>query len=248
MDKNIREKLADSYGISRESEVLEIGAGTGDLTLLIAQKSGRVCALELDRNLCAILKQRVKGAANITVINGDILKFSLRRHFSPRNKIKVVGNIPYYITTPIIERLLRYKDGISDIFITVQKEYAQRVITGPGSKLYGSFSCFVQYHCLPRILFGIKRTCFYPAPKVDSCLLYLKIRPEPAVKAGDEKLLFRIIRTAFNQRRKTLKNSLRRLVPEGRLSLFFAESRLDPNIRPERLRLEDFASLANSLK
>lgn len=245
-DKNIQAKLISAYELQKSEHVLEIGAGYGGLTNLILSSAGFVYALEIDPELCRILRDESKNYPNIKIINEDILKFNLRRYFGKlKDKIKVVGNIPYYITTPIIEHLFSYRDNIGTIFITVQKEFAERAAVSSGSKKYGSLSCFVQYYAEPKILFPIKKNSFLPRPKVDSCLIRLKIRDTPAVKVRDEQLFFKIIRAAFNQKRKTLRNSLAGILTAGQLSLFFESHDIDRNIRPEDLSLPDFANLAN---
>jgi len=245
-DKNIQRKLVASYNLKAGDCVLEIGAGYGQLTKLIAHDAAFVYALEIDPELCKTLRDNIKGFTNIKIINQDILRFNLKRYFGRfKNKIKVVGNIPYYITTPIIEHLLKYRHKIESVFITVQKEFAKRIVANAGSKEYGSLSCFVQYHSIPKILFFIKKNSFSPRPKVDSCLLQLKIRGVPAVIVKDEKLFFKVIRASFNKRRKTLRNSLDDIVPFQKLHGFFKKYDIDVNIRPEDLTLKDFAHLAN---
>lgn len=247
-DKNIQRKLIASYNPEAGDSVLEIGAGYGDLTKLIAGKADYVYALEIDSELCRTLRDNTKGYSNIKIINQDILRFDLKKYFKDlKTKIKVVGNIPYYITSPIIEHLLKYRDKIETIFITVQKEFARRIAANAGSKEYGSFSCFVQYYSIPKIIFFIKKNSFRPVPKVDSCLLKLEIREAPAVKVNDEKLFFKVIRAGFNKRRKTLRNSLEGIVPLQKISEFLKENDIDINIRPEDLTLNDFAHLINSL-
>ncbi|MBM3246245.1 MAG: ribosomal RNA small subunit methyltransferase A [Candidatus Omnitrophica bacterium] len=245
VDKNIQKKIIAAAELKKDDIVLEIGAGRGELTRCIAQKVARVYALEIDRSLCDILKGNLKEYKNTVVINEDVLKFNLKRHFRGQARIKVMGNIPYYITTPIIERLFKFKDKINTVFFTVQKEFGRRMTAACGSKEYGSFSCFLQYYAQPKIIFIIKKNCFFPAPKVDSCFLRLDIRQKPPVKLKDEQLFFQIIRRAFNQRRKTLRNSLKGSVYASKLERFFREYRIDPNTRPERLSLKDFANLAN---
>lgn len=245
-DKNIQAKLISAYELKKSDQVLEIGAGYGDLTNLIASFAGRVYALEIDPELCGILKENTKTHPNVKIINEDILKFNIRKYFGKlRDKIKVVGNIPYYITTPIIEHMFEYRNKIATIFITTQREFAERITALSGSKKYGSLTCFVQYYAEPKILFSIKKNSFVPAPKVDSCLIRLKIREVPAVKVMDEQLFFKIVRGAFNQRRKTLRNSLASIVKPEQLFLYFIMHNIDPNIRPEDLNLPDFANLAN---
>jgi 16S rRNA (adenine1518-N6/adenine1519-N6)-dimethyltransferase len=246
IDKNIRQKIITGCGLSSADIVLEIGAGRGEVTGLIARKAGFVYALEIDAALCEILETNLAGLDNVEVLKGDVLKFDFGNLFAKVNKkVKVIGNIPYYITTPIIERLLEYRDKISSVFIMVQKEFALRAASAPGSKAFGSLSCFLQYYTAPKILFPISKSCFYPAPKVDSCFLELSMRKEPAVKVNDEGLFLKIIRAGFNKRRKTLRNSLEDVVSQGKLSEFFTKYGIDKNTRPERLSLADFANLAN---
>jgi 16S rRNA (adenine1518-N6/adenine1519-N6)-dimethyltransferase len=245
-DKNIQNKIIENCGLSASDIVLEIGAGRGEITGQIARKAGFVYALEVDTSLCKILNDSLAGLDNVEVIETDVLKFDFENFFAKVNsKVKVVGNLPYYITTPIIERLLEYREKVSSVFIMVQKEFALRLAAGPGSKTFGSLSCFIQYYTAPKILFPIGRTCFYPAPKVDSCFLELSMRHEPAVKVNDEELFLKIIRAGFNKRRKTLRNSLRETIPQDKLAAFFEKYDIDKNTRPERLSLSDFANLAN---
>ncbi len=246
-DKNIQRKLIASYNLEAGDHVLEIGAGYGELTKMIAGNGASVYALEIDSELCKTLRDNTKGYSNIEIINRDILRFNLKRYFIRRfkNKIKVVGNIPYYITSPIIEYLLKYRGKIEVVFITVQKEFAKRIVANAGSKEYSSFSCFVQYYSIPKILFFIKKGSFSPIPKVDSCLLELKIRQEPAVNVKDEELFFKVIRAGFNKRRKTLRNSLDGIILLQKLLEFFKKYHIDSNIRPEDLTLKDFAHLTN---
>lgn len=249
IDKNIQKKIIAACNFKPFDTVLEIGAGKGELTRLITSHAGRVFALEIDPALCEILAENLKENKNVKIINEDILNFNFKKYFVKfKNKIKVIGNIPYYITTPIIEHLLTFGDKIEIIFLTVQKEFALRMAAASGSKDYGSFSCFIQYYTTPKKLFFITRTCFRPIPKVDSCFLQLEIREEPPVKIKNKEMLFKIIRAAFNQRRKTLRNSLKGLIAEKDLERFFTTYRIDPHIRPERLGLQDFANLVNLQK
>ena len=245
VDKNVRKKILENCQFSLRDIVLEIGAGRGELTGLIAPRVKKIYCLELDPGLCLILKQNLKGNANLVVINQDVLKFSLKKHFRAGAKLKVIGNIPYYISTPLIELLLASKDMIDTIYLTVQKEFAQRLAALPGSKIYGALSLFLQYYTEPKILFLVSKNSFFPRPKVDSAFVRLKVRANPPVEAKDERLLFKIIRTAFNYRRKTLRNSLSGIVPQSALDGFFCEFHINKDIRPEGLSLKDFANLAN---
>lgn len=249
IDKNIRNKIISACDFKPADIVLEIGSGKGELTGMAAKTCSKVFALELDSGLCGILKNSLKEYDNVTIINKDILKFDISGNFNKEaGKIKILGNIPYYISSPIIEHLLKFKDIIDSIFITVQKEFAARVVASAGSKDYGSFSCFTQYYTIPKRLFFIKKTSFFPSPSVDSCFLRLDIRRRPAVETDDEGLLFKVIRAAFNKRRKTLRNSLSEIVTKENLGLFFSSYKLNPNIRPEEMCLQDFANLTKILK
>lgn len=226
--------------------VLEIGAGRGELTGLIAPSVKKIYAVELDTNLCGPLKDNLKQYSNVEIINQDILKFNFRKNFGKSgNKIKLIGNIPYYIATPILEKLLEFREIIAEIYITIQKEFARRIVSKPGTKDYGSLSCFLQYYTEPKIIFSISKNCFFPAPKVDSCFVGLEIRRDYPVNLKNERALFRIIRTAFNQRRKTLRNSLKNIIPQQKLNAFFKHYNINPNIRPEDLSLSNFLNLAN---
>lgn len=216
------------------------------MTKLLAQTVRHVYAVELDDGLYEMLKLEYAGSSRVDIFHGDILNFDLSAIISKEKKRLVVfGNIPYYITTPIIEYLMRYRQYIDTIFLTIQKEVADRVCAVPGSKIYGSLSCFVQYYCSVSRLVRIPRGCFYPIPKVDSCCIALKVLHKPSVKVIDEQAMFRIIRTSFQQRRKTLKNSLSGIIPEDVLGEFFSARGLDSRIRPEQLSLSDFAALAD---
>lgn len=243
-DKNILRKIIESCELIPEDTVLEIGAGKGGLTELISQKVSMVYALEIDRRLNTLLSMKFNGNNKIEIINQDILKFNLGRYPEKLpSPIKVIGNIPYYITTPIIEYLFNFRDRLQKIFLTVQKEFAKRMIASSGSKDYSAFSCFVQYYSQPEILFEIKRSCFSPAPKVDSVLLRLEIKKELPLNKNDEEQLFKIIRASFNQRRKTLRNSLKGIIPAEKLEQFLLFTMGNPNLRAEDLALEDFMNL-----
>jgi len=248
IDKNIQRKIISACNLSKKDIVLEIGAGRGDLTALLAQSAKKVYALEIDPRIYPLLGEKLEAYNNCQIIQGDILKFNLIKFLQDnriKQKIKVIGNIPYYISSPIIEHLIAYRQAISVAFITVQKEFARRARALAGSKAYGSFSCFVQYYCAGQILFEIKRNSFKPVPNVDSCFLSLKMRERPPVLVQDERMFFKLIRTAFNQRRKTLRNSLDGFLPQDKLERFFDTTGIDKNVRPEGLSLKQFASLSD---
>lgn len=245
VDKNIREKIIQSGNLKKSDVVLEIGPGRGELTALLLEKVRKVIAVEIDPGLCAILRDKFSAYKNFELINQDILKCNIRDFIQKDKKLKVVANLPYYISTPIITRLFKHKEVIKEIFLTLQKELASRLTTGPGSKEYGSISCFIQFYSNAQILFPIKNTSFWPAPKVDSCFLKLKILSKPKVRVISEQVFFKLVRAAFNQRRKSLKNSLGSLLPQPLLKDCLKSAKLKPGLRAEDLSLADFARLAN---
>ncbi len=245
VERSIREKIVLALDLKKEDVVLEIGSGKGELTSLLAEKAKCVYALEIDAELCGHLLDLARLRPNIKVVHRDILGLNLKNYFcGTKKKIRVAGNIPYYISTPIITHLFHYRKQIRDIFMTVQKEFAHRLAASPGSPDYSSLSCFVQYYAECQILFSIKKGSFFPVPKVDSSFIRLRIRRTPLVHPRNEKLFFKIIRAAFNQRRKTLRNSLEGILSREQLERYFEANGLDRNARPETLSLEDFSRLA----
>lgn len=247
MDKNIREKIIRSASLKKSDIVLEIGPGRGELTALLLEKVKKVIAVEIDPSLCAILKDKFSSSQNFELINQDILEFNPSLHSRGAVKVKVVANLPYYISTPIIIHLLEHREIIKDIYLTLQKELAGRLAAQPGSKEYGSISCFVQFYSDVKILFPIKNTSFWPIPKVDSSFIKLKIRSKPKVKVSDEQLFFKLVRSAFGQRRKSIKNSLSSVLPGPLLTDCLKSARIKPSLRAEDLSLADFARLANCI-
>ncbi|MDD5120035.1 MAG: 16S rRNA (adenine(1518)-N(6)/adenine(1519)-N(6))-dimethyltransferase RsmA [Candidatus Omnitrophica bacterium] len=251
IDKNIQRKIINACRLSKEDIILEIGSGRGELTSGIAALVNKVYALEIDSRIYPELEEKLSATDNCQVIKSDILKFDIRKFLQEniiKQKVKIIGNIPYYISSPIIEHLIGYRSNISEVFLTVQKEFGRRVAASSGSKEYGSFSCFVQYYAQTKILFEIKRTCFRPLPKVDSCFLSLKFTDKPLLEDEEEAGLFKLIRAAFNQRRKTLRNSLSAFISEGELEDFLNSSGIDKNVRPEDLSLLQFIELLKKVK
>jgi len=251
VDNNIRGKIVASCAFTSQDTLLEVGSGRGELTFLFSEIVKKLYAVEIDQRIYAHLQEKLSACSNCLLIKGDILKIDLRDLLAKERteeKIKVFGNIPYYISSPLLEYFINSRDLISEIFITVQKEYALRLVASAGSKSYGSLSCFVQYYLEPELLFNIKKNSFFPAPKVDSSFLRLKVRRKNPWAVADEGLFFKIIRGAFNQRRKTLRNSLEGVIPQQSLDDFFKLSGVDKNIRPEALSLADFAALSNLIK
>jgi len=251
IDANIKDKIIASADIKDTDTIIEIGPGLGALTIDLASSGANVYAVEKDKKAYSILKDLAgTDLPNLKLFNADILEFDLKA-ISGVGKLKVVGNLPYYITTPIIEYLINNRKLIKSILITVQKEVANRLLAAVGSDSYSSISCFVQYYTKPRYIHTIRRTSFYPVPEVDSSLIGLEVLDEPRVNVGDEELFFKAIRGAFNQRRKSVLNSLSRDAVLGiskeKLSKVLKEIGIDPAARPEKIGLSAFARLANFL-
>ena len=212
IDTHVLDKIIDASQITKDDFVLEIGPGIGTMTQYLAEAAREVAAVEIDKSLIPILKDTLKEWDNVTVINDDILKVDIARLAREKNQgrpIKVVANLPYYITTPIIMGLFENHVPLDSITIMVQKEVAERMQVGPGTKDYGALSLAVQYYATPKIVANVPPNCFMPRPKVGSAVIRLDRYLEPPIQVRDEKLMFRLIRAAFNQRRKTLLNALR---------------------------------------
>ncbi|MBM3243973.1 MAG: ribosomal RNA small subunit methyltransferase A [Candidatus Omnitrophica bacterium] len=246
-DRHIIKKIIQSLELTPSDIILEIGSGKGQITSLIASLVDKVYAVELDRNLLQELSFALKENKNVKIINEDILKIEPKVFLNGKDKIKVFGNIPYYISTPVLEFIIKNREIIDRAFITVQKEFARRVVGSPGSKEYGALSLFIQYYASCRILFNIDKGCFFPKPKVDSSFLCLKLRDNPLAAVKDEELLFKLIRTSFNQRRKALRNSLKGMLDKEEIQEFLIKRKKSLNSRPEELSLEDFTALSGLL-
>ena len=253
IDTHVLEKIIAASQITKEDFVLEIGPGIGTMTQYLAEYAREVAAVEIDNTLIPILKDTLKDWDNVTVINDDILKVDIRKLALEKNggkPIKVVANLPYYITTPIIMGLFENQVPIDSITIMVQKEVADRMQVGPGTKDYGALSLAVQYYAKPEIVANVPPNCFMPRPKVGSAVIRLERYEKPPVEVSDEKLMFRIIRASFNQRRKTLvnglKNSQELSYSREEIEEVLNECGIPLNIRGEALTLTEFASLANS--
>ena len=252
-DGNVVRRIVATAGLGAEDAVVEIGAGQGVMTSVIAAAAGRVVAVEIDPRLVEVLHAELADVKNLTVVHADVLGFDFAQAASDLGvgKIKVLGNIPYNISSPILFRLLEYRAVISTAVLMVQKEVAERVAAGPGTKDYGIPSVLMAVYAERATAFTIPPTCFFPAPKVTSAVLRLDFREEPLARIEDEALFTDLVRTAFGNRRKTLMNNLRhspRLnLPEERLHAIFDEVGLDPRIRGEALSPEQFIVLANAL-
>lgn len=255
IDTRVLDKIISASGITKDDMILEVGPGIGTMTQYLCESARKVIAVEIDKNLIPILENdTLKEYDNVRVINEDILKLDINKLVEEENDgkpIKVVANLPYYITTPIIMGLFESHVPIESITIMVQKEVADRMQVGPGTKDYGALSLAVQYYAKPEIIANVPPNCFMPRPNVGSAVIKLTRHEQVPVEVKDEKLMFKLIRAAFNQRRKTLQNSINNS-PELSLSKDQVVEALDKmglsqTIRGEALSLEQFAELANYL-
>ena len=252
IDAHVLEKIVSAAGITKDDCVLEIGPGIGTMTQYLAESAGQVIAVEIDTNLLPILTDTLKDYSNVKVINQDILKVDINelvKEYNNGRPIKVVANLPYYITTPIIMGLFESNVPIDNITVMVQKEVADRMQVGPGSKDYGALSLAVQYYASPYIVANVPPHCFIPRPNVGSAVIRLTRYQEPPVQVKDPKLMFKLIRASFNQRRKTLQNGLNNS-PEisfskEEIAKAIESLGVSPSVRGEALSLEQFAQLAN---
>lgn len=254
VDTHVLEKIINSAEITEQDCVLEIGPGIGTMTQYLAEKAGEVIAVEIDKALIPILQDTLSDYDNITVINEDILKVDVAALVREKNNgrpIKVVANLPYYITTPIILGLFESNVPLESITVMVQKEVADRMQVGPGTKDYGALSLAVQYYARPEIVAHVPPNCFIPRPKVGSAVIRLTRYEQPPVAVENEKFMFSLIRASFNQRRKTLVNGLTNAeglkLDKKRIQEAIEQFGWSPSIRGEVLTLEQFAQLSNSL-
>ena len=252
IDTHVLEKIIAAAGVTEDDCVLEIGPGIGTMTQYLAEHARSVVAVEIDKNLIPILQETLKEYENITVINDDILKVDINKlteEYNGGRPIKVVANLPYYITTPIIMGLFEGGVPIDNITVMVQKEVAERMQVGPGSKDYGALSLAVQYYADAYIVANVPPNCFIPRPGVGSAVIRLTRHKEPPVEVDDPKLMFKLIRASFNQRRKTLQNGLNNSpeLPFAKDEIADALESLGvtPQIRGEALTLKQFADLSN---
>ena len=254
IDSNILAKIVESAEVTKEDFVLEIGPGIGTMTQYLAESAREVVAVEIDKSLIPILGDTLSSYDNVTVINEDILKVDIERLVQEKNQgkpIKVVANLPYYITTPIIMGLFESHVPLKSITIMVQKEVADRMQVGPGTKDYGALSLAVQYYARPEVIAYVSPACFIPKPNVGSAVIRLDRYEKPPVETEDEAFLFAVIKAAFNQRRKTLANGLanaRELgITRQQAEEALLQMELSPSIRGEALTLREFADLSNIL-
>ena len=254
IDPHVLDKIIRAADLTREDLVLEIGPGIGTMTQRLAEAAGKVVAVEIDPKLIPVLKETLAGYENVRVINQDILKMDIQALVREENggrPIKVVANLPYYITTPILMGLFERHVPVDTITVMVQKEVADRMQAGPGAKDYGALSLAVQYHAAPYLVANVPPNCFIPRPRVGSAVIRLTRHPEPPVQVADEKLLSALIRASFNRRRKTLLNSLNNSpeIPftKEQIAAAIDGLGLSPSVRGEALTLEQFAALCASL-
>lgn len=256
-DTNILQKIVDTAEIDDQVNVIEIGPGIGALTEFLAERAAEVMAFEIDHRLVPILADTLRDFDNVTVVNEDILKVDLAQHIqnfkNPNLPIKVVANLPYYITTPILMHLIESGIPFSEFVVMMQKEVADRISAQSNTKAYGSLSIAVQYYMTAKVAFIVPRKVFVPAPNVDSAILKMVRRPEPAVAVEDESFFFKISKASFTHRRKTLWNNLtgyfgKTEEVKDKLTKALDQAGLSPSVRGEALSLEEFASLADALK
>ena len=254
IDEHVLNKIIAAAELSEDDYVIEIGPGIGTMTERMAPECKHVTAIEIDKELIPILSETLSGFDNVDIINEDVLKVDLNKLIAERNDnkpVKVVANLPYYITTPIIMSLLENKIPIDTITVMVQKEVADRMMVGPGTKDYGALSLAVQYYAKPYIVANVPMNCFIPRPNVASAVIRLTCHKEPPVTVKDEKLMFNLIRASFNQRRKTLINGISNFsglsFTKEQVAMALNSIGLSENIRGEALDLEKFAKLSDAL-
>ena len=252
IDTHVLDKIIAAAEITKDDFVLEIGPGIGTMTQYLAQAAGKVAAVEIDKALIPILGDTLSAYDNVMIINEDVLKVDIQKLVEEENggrPVKVVANLPYYITTPIIMGLFEKHVPIESITVMVQKEVADRMQVGPGTKDYGALSLAVQFYASPYIVANVPPNCFMPRPKVGSAVIRLTTYDNPPVEVDDEKLMFRIIRASFNQRRKTLANGLKNAadldIPKELIAESIESLGHGPSVRGEALTLEEFAALSN---
>lgn len=254
IDGRVLEKIMDAADIGAEDFVLEIGPGIGTMTQYLAERARQVMAVEIDRNLIPILSETLSDYDNVEILNADILKIDLRKTVEEKNQgkpIKVVANLPYYITTPIIMELFESEIPVDNITVMVQKEVADRMQAQPGTKDYGALSLAVQFYAKPYIVANVPPNCFMPRPKVGSAVIRLTRHQNPPVEVKNKKLLFQLIRASFNQRRKTLQNGIKNFsglsFSKEEVADALEQIGVSPTIRGEALSLEQFAELCSLL-
>lgn len=253
IDENIINKILDGAEISKDDMVLEVGPGIGTLTQYLGESSKKVLAIEIDQSLLPILEETLGGYDNIEVINGDVLKLDLNSIVEEKlggERVKVIANLPYYVTTPIIMRFLEEEVPVKDIVVMVQKEVADRMKASPRTKDYGALSVAVQYYCTPEIVTRVPRSVFIPQPNVESTVIRLKVLDRPRIDIDDKETFFKVVKASFAKRRKTLLNSLSMSdigLDKAAIKKALEDSNIDPRRRGESLEIEEFAILAENI-
>lgn len=248
IDESVLTDIVEGAEVNDEDLVIEIGPGVGSLTAKLLCKAKKVVSIELDNDLIPILQTELGEEPNFKLIHNDALKVDFNEIIEEEKSVKLVANLPYYVTTPIIARLLKEDYKFKSLTIMIQKEVAERIDAEPNCKEYGALSLMVQYYCNTKIVRRVAPSCFIPRPKVDSIVIRLDKLSEPRVNVKDEKLMFDIIRNSFNMRRKTLWNGIKFLgLPKENLELAFEKAGIDPKRRGETLSLEEFAKLADEI-
>ena len=251
IDENILQKIVNGAAVSKEDWVIEVGPGIGTLTQALAQRAEKVIAVEIDKNLIPILEETLSPYPNVKIIHADILKVDFHELVEENieNPIKIIANLPYYVTTPIVMKFLEEKWPLHSLTLMVQKEVADRMRAAPGGKDYGALSVAVQYYCHVEMIAKVPKTVFIPQPNVDSAVIRLTRLPEPSVRLKDEKVFFAVVKAAFGQRRKMLLNALAGSAlgfSKERIQQVLAQTRIDGSRRGESLTIEEFAKLANA--
>lgn len=256
IDGNILRKIVAAAELNSDKGALEIGPGLGALTERLAQTANRVVAVEIDGRLIKVLQRTVSAYQNVHILNGDILQLDLKKlfaeHFLENQKISVVANLPYYITTPIIMKLLEERLPLEHIVVMIQKEVAERLTASPGSKQYGSLSVAIRYYTEPELVMTVPHTVFIPQPNVESAVIKLKMREKPAVYVQDESRFFSLVQACFAQRRKTISNNLAQSsffskMEKEKIQLVLQKIGIDPARRAETLSIEEFAALSDEV-
>jgi len=253
IDKSVLEKILEVSDIDKDSMVLEIGPGLGTLTRQLCERAGKVLAVEIDKDLIKALNINMSSYSNFKLINDDIMKLNLKELLKENfgdNKAKVVANLPYYITSPIIMKLLEEKLNLSSITLMVQKEVAQRITASPGSKDYGVLTLSVQHYAIPELAVIVPAEAFMPVPGVDSAVIHMKVREKAPVSLTDESLFFRVIKAAFAQRRKTILNALNGSdlkLDKNVIEEVLSSCNIDPKRRGETISMDEFAELSNKI-
>jgi 16S rRNA (adenine1518-N6/adenine1519-N6)-dimethyltransferase len=251
VDRNILDKVIRTAQVGKEDIVLEVGPGLGEMTLALARQAKKVIAVEIYSKFAVILKQKMRDFSNVEVVESDILKMDFSQYFrKERYPIKVVANLPYQISTPLLFRFIEFKETLSTLTLMLQKEVAERIVASPGRKEYGSLSIFIQMFSDVSICFFIKPSAFFPPPKVESAVVHMRFKEKPAVNLGDEKWFKKVVKGCFGYRRKTLMNALKHSglpLPKSTESKM-EKIGIDPRRRPETLTIQELVYLAEALK